>query len=135
MKQVVLNDKGVAAVELAIVLPLLLAVLFGTIEMGLVLYDKQVVTNASREGARSAINKNVSDLTVKNLVTSYCNSRLISVSKGTTGIDPEKITIAKVGAGYFKVTVQYEYTYYFGALLGIDTPTLITGETTMREET
>ena len=49
------NEKGASAVEMAIVLPLLLILLFGIIEFGLVLYDKAVITNASREGARYGI--------------------------------------------------------------------------------
>ena len=42
-------------VELAIILPILLIVLFGLIEFGFILYDKAVITNASREGARQGI--------------------------------------------------------------------------------
>lgn len=47
------ND-GVAAVEFAIVLPLLLLILFGIINFGVLLYDQAVITNAAREGARWA---------------------------------------------------------------------------------
>ena len=45
-------QRGAAAVEFAIVLPLLLVFVFGIIEFGFLLYDKAVITNASREGAR-----------------------------------------------------------------------------------
>ncbi len=46
------NQSGSAAVEFALVLPLLLLVLFGTIEFGILMYDQSVITNAAREGAR-----------------------------------------------------------------------------------
>jgi Flp pilus assembly protein TadG len=46
------NESGTAAVEFALVLPLLLLVLFGTIEFGILMYDQSVITNAAREGAR-----------------------------------------------------------------------------------
>ena len=46
------NESGSAAVEFALVLPLLLLVLFGTIEFGILMYDQSVITNAAREGAR-----------------------------------------------------------------------------------
>ncbi|MCK5219206.1 pilus assembly protein, partial [bacterium] len=46
------NQRGAAAVEFAIVLPLLALILFGTIDFALLFYNKQVLTNASREGAR-----------------------------------------------------------------------------------
>jgi len=49
------SDDGASAVEFAIVLPLLMLLLFGMIEFGLIIYNKQVITNASREGARYAI--------------------------------------------------------------------------------
>ena len=50
-----IGQKGVAAVEFAIVLPFLVLLVFGTIEFGLMFYNKQVITNASREGARAGI--------------------------------------------------------------------------------
>lgn len=48
-------NRGATAVELAIVLPVLYMMMFGIIEFGLFLYDKQVMTNAVREGARTGI--------------------------------------------------------------------------------
>ena len=50
-----IDQKGVAAVEFAIVLPFLVLLICGTIEFGLMFYNKQVITNASREGVRSMI--------------------------------------------------------------------------------
>ena len=49
------NRNGTAIVEFAIVLPVLLLILMGIIEFSFVLYDKAVLTNASREGARAGI--------------------------------------------------------------------------------
>jgi Flp pilus assembly pilin Flp len=49
------EERGAAAVEFAIILPLLVVFLFGIIEFSLMLYDKAVITNASREGARYGI--------------------------------------------------------------------------------
>ena len=45
------SQKGASLVEFALVLPLLMLILLGMIEFGLLLYNKQVITNASREGA------------------------------------------------------------------------------------
>jgi Flp pilus assembly protein TadG len=41
----------VALVELALVAPIIIIVLFGIVEFGLIMYSKEVSTNASREGA------------------------------------------------------------------------------------
>ena len=44
--------RGVAAVEFAIVLPVLVAILFGTIDWGYYFFTREIVVNAAREGAR-----------------------------------------------------------------------------------
>jgi Flp pilus assembly protein TadG len=49
------SQRGAAVVEFAFVLPLLLVILFGIIEFSFLLYDKAMLTNASREGARVGI--------------------------------------------------------------------------------
>lgn len=46
---------GAAAVEFALVLPLLLLLTIGMIDMGLLLHRTSLVTSASREGARAGI--------------------------------------------------------------------------------
>jgi tetratricopeptide (TPR) repeat protein len=48
------GEKGAALVEAAIVLPLLVLILVGTVEFGVVLHDYLILQNASREGARFA---------------------------------------------------------------------------------
>jgi hypothetical protein len=48
------TDRGSAAVELAIVLPLLLLLLFGVIDFGRMLNTQITLTEAAREGARAA---------------------------------------------------------------------------------
>ena len=43
---------GSNIVEFALILPLLLVLVSGIVDLGLALYDKAVITNAAREGAR-----------------------------------------------------------------------------------
>lgn len=47
------NDRGAAAVEFALVLPLLLLLLFGIIDFGRAYHSKVTLTHAAREGARA----------------------------------------------------------------------------------
>jgi Flp pilus assembly protein TadG len=47
------NDRGAAAVEFALVLPLLLILIFGIIDFGRLLNAKITLTEAAREGARA----------------------------------------------------------------------------------
>jgi Flp pilus assembly protein TadG len=45
---------GAALVEFGLLLPILLITVFGAINLGALMYDQSVVTNAAREGARWA---------------------------------------------------------------------------------
>jgi TadE-like protein len=47
------GDSGAAAVEFALVLPILLLVIFGIIDFGRMLYAKITLAEAAREGARA----------------------------------------------------------------------------------
>ncbi|OAJ56745.1 hypothetical protein A6V36_33145 [Paraburkholderia ginsengiterrae] len=49
------RQSGTAVVEFGLVLPLLLLLLFGIIEFSVMLYDKAVITNASREATRQGV--------------------------------------------------------------------------------
>jgi Flp pilus assembly pilin Flp len=49
------NEDGAAAVEFALLLPLIVLLLFGIIEFGLAFNTRIQATNAAREGARMAI--------------------------------------------------------------------------------
>jgi Flp pilus assembly protein TadG len=46
------SQEGSAAVEFAIILPVLLLLLLGALDMGHMYYIDHLITNASREGAR-----------------------------------------------------------------------------------
>lgn len=49
------NDRGAAAVEMALVMPLLLMVLFATVDFGR-MYNAQItLTEAAKDGARAAV--------------------------------------------------------------------------------
>lgn len=48
------NERGASMVEFAIILPLLMLILIGIIDMGRLLLAQAMVTNAAREGARMA---------------------------------------------------------------------------------
>ncbi|OQY25064.1 MAG: hypothetical protein B6I37_02335 [Desulfobacteraceae bacterium 4572_35.2] len=127
MKQVK-NNHGAALVEFAIVLPLLLLLLVGMIEFGLLFYNKQVLTNASREGARAGIAR-VGNISA--IVDDYCRDRLISFSSSSavdTDVDGE--------GGAFNadlvVTVKYNYDFMLPSLLGFGTQMELSAVTVMK---
>jgi Flp pilus assembly protein TadG len=48
------ESRGAAAVEFAILVPIFIVIVFGIVDFGLMFYSKTVITNAAREGARTA---------------------------------------------------------------------------------
>ncbi len=87
------NNKGTSVVEFAIILPVLIVILFGIMEFSLVLYNKAMITNASREGARGGVVFNADstgdyspfDETYirDNIVNPYLGNHLITFSNAT----------------------------------------------------
>lgn len=67
--------RGVAAVEAAVVLPVLIVIMFGVWEVGRMIQVKQILTNAAREGARTASGAyiNGAPVTVSTVQTSVRN--------------------------------------------------------------
>jgi len=107
------DQKGVAAVEFAIILLPLVLLVFGAIEFTTALYDKAVITNASREGARAGIvfdDPRKSDGDIIAAVNNYCSDHMISLG-GTSDIGTQ-ITRGGDAAGD-PLTVRVTYTYNF----------------------
>jgi Flp pilus assembly protein TadG len=62
------REEGAALIETAFVLPIMLLVCVGILEFGRAYQTWQVVTNASREGARVAVLPEYADASVVNRV-------------------------------------------------------------------
>ena len=63
------HQRGLVVVELAIVLPLLVLIMFATAELGRALYQYNTLTKAVESGARYyASNPGISEKTIENLV-------------------------------------------------------------------
>lgn len=74
----VVNTKGNALIEFALVLPILLLVVFGITELGRMVMTTNVLNTASREGARLAAVTSISDsLSVYARVTEVLNAASI----------------------------------------------------------
>jgi hypothetical protein len=140
------NQNGAAAVEFAILLPVLVLLLFGIIEFGLLLYNQQVLTNASREGARAAIRGNcverLNSEQIGDIVTNYCNGRLITFGESApiapiVAPEPSACTPGGSGPGVgdnVSVTAQYTYTYLAPSILGYGATGLLSATTVMKME-
>jgi Flp pilus assembly protein TadG len=140
------NEKGSTAVEFAILLPLLLLIIFGGIEYGLVMFNQQVITNASREAARAGIvvgSDSVDDPAVLQIALDYCQDYLVTFE---TPAPLPTVTIARDAGNSTEfghpliVTVQFNYQFLllpnlsslFGGSFSSTLP--LEAKTTMRHE-
>lgn len=101
MRRTALRKRGQAMVEFALVLPILLIILLGIMEFGLVFHEYLVVTHAAREGARVAV-LGGTDAEILSTVTSAADS--IDRGSLTTTIVPgvrvrgEQVTVQVTNA-------------------------------------
>ena len=129
------NKEGAALVEFALIIPLLLTIFFGIVELGLLFYNQQVITNASREGARAAVvmrQPRVPDSEIQNIVIDFAENFMVSFGPSstlTTTITPDETTRAAAPFGT-ELVVSVTYPFEFMAL-----PTFGTGPITLRAET
>src|SRR5262245_37262153 len=70
--------RGVAAVELAVILPILVLFIVGVWEVGRMVEVQQLLTNAAREGGRQASIGNVDTQGVKDAVKRYLKQNGLS---------------------------------------------------------
>lgn len=126
------NRRGTAAVEFALIAPLMLTFTFGLIELGRITLVKEAAVQATREGAREAIRPAASVDEVMAQVNREL--QLMNVTDATVAITPNLLEDAEPGS---LVTVRVEIPissvtwvpgyFQFGA-------TDIVAETTMRRE-
>jgi Flp pilus assembly protein TadG len=110
------SELGGELIEFAIVMPILILLLAGIFDFGMMFRSYEVVTNAAREGARVGVLPGYSDADVQARVNAY-----MGVS-GLTG--PYTVTVTNVpvatGAGTFTArSVFVNYTYQFAILGGV----------------
>ena len=86
---------GSAAVEFAIVAPIFFLFVFGIIEYGRMVMVQQVITNASREGARQAVLDGATTSDVQNAVQTYLTNS--SINGATVTVTPDPPSTASFG--------------------------------------
>ncbi|MDB5988910.1 MAG: tadE-like family protein [Herbaspirillum sp.] len=111
------DESGVVALEFVLMLPFLLMVLFGIIDVSMVLTDKAVITNASREAARAGVMLRATpwnSAQVQAVALNYTQNNLV-----TGGAPAAASAVAsyvnQTSGSPLKVTVTYTYQ---GLVLG-----------------
>jgi Flp pilus assembly protein TadG len=97
------NRRGAAVVEFAIVAPIFFLLIFGMIEFGRVVMVQQLLTNASREGARLGVLNDATDTQVKSKVVSYLAGANITIA--TSNVTVAYATDASLPGSGESVTV------------------------------
>lgn len=152
LKRFPTGEQGQAIVEMALTLPLLLLIVLGMFDFGLMFQKFEVVTNAAREGARLAVltsEYTTADAQSRALqylasggVTGTCSathaagSLCVTVTPGTTTISG---TTPAVTVSEMVVSVEYDYQFnlvgplirLFGGRFGV---TPLTAVSRMRVE-
>ena len=106
------TTRGTFLVELTATLPLLAILLLGVMELSVIVHNKSVITNASREGARygiAAVGGFKSDDAIEQRVSNYVKDRLISFPSSA-----ETTTVGRGGKstpGQLRVRVVYPYQF------------------------
>ena len=131
------DEKGSVAVEFAILLPLFIMFVWGAIEFGLAYYTQEVLTNATREGARAGIVQTLPKPTVAQIqaiVTSYVTNSGVPIGSlnaptvtGAGGVFPNPLT----------VTATYNYTFPIVSMItagAVPASITLTASTVMRHE-
>ena len=142
MRTRIKNQNGGAAVEFAIILPLFIFLIFGIIEGGLLLYNQQVITNASREGARAGIVMRiprVNDTQIRDKVKNYARSFLVTFGSDTLEDDNIDIFPNDRSNSGTDLTVYVGYKYGFLVLFNPITfsrfnPITLSARTVMKME-
>ena len=125
--------QGAAVVEFAIVAPVLLLLVFGMIEYGRLVMVQQVITNATREGARSAVLDGATTTGVTTIVNDFLTASRVSGAVVT--VTPSPPSSAAFGD---PVTVSVQVP--FSQVSWLPTPmflssTTLSATTVMRRET
>ena len=134
------RQRGAVAIESTLMFPLLVLLIFGMIEFGLLLYNRQVLANASREGARAGIvstlpGSPVTDSDISDVVDEYCTARLITFGSAggpSTAVTREGSADCPL-ATRLAVRATYQYDFLVLTRFGFG-PIQLEAQTVMRCE-
>lgn len=127
------NRRATAAVEFAIVAPVFLLLVFGMIEYGRMVMVYQVLTNASREGARVAVLDGASTAGITATVNTYLSNG--TITGATVTVTPDPPSTAQYGDPVtVTVSVPFSQVSWLPSPMYLGGKTL-TSSTVMRRET
>jgi len=113
-------EKGAELIEFALVLPLLLLVMFGIMDFGLLFQRYETVTNAAREGARIAVLPGYGQADVQARVSQYLAASGLTATPSIAYVGPQALNVGGACVTLTGVTVGYPHQYLFiGKIVGL----------------
>jgi Flp pilus assembly protein TadG len=132
------NRQGAAVVEFAIVAPVFFLLVFGMIEFGRAIMVQQILTNASREGARRAVLDGSTAADVNTFLVGTPNGYLpkAGIANAVVTITPTEPATAAYGTPVtVTVKVAFSNVTWLPAPWFISGSSNLTASTIMRRET
>ena len=120
------RQRGVATVEFAITLPLLMLLILATAEVGRALFQYNTLTKALRDSARYVSGARPGTTGVFNLTAEIRDAAqklaVYGNAAGTgatvlPGLAPSDVTVVDSGGGYITVSAVYDFTPMLGSEL------------------
>lgn len=125
-------QRGAAAVEFAVVAPVFMLLIFGMIEYGRMVMVQQVLTNASREGARQAILEGATESGVRQVVKDYVGPAQIPVTDADiTFMVGDPPAAAALSTADFGDPIQVKVGINFGQVSWLPSPMYLSSSTRM----
>jgi hypothetical protein len=134
------SDRGAELIEMAVVLPLLMLLMFGIVDFGFMFQRYVVLTNAAMEGARLGILPGYGIDDAKARAEAYATTG--GIPAGEALAQPLMVTLDEPGGGAWpalEVTVTHPYTFQFvgpiAAMFSGSLPSVtLTARSTMRRQ-
>jgi len=132
------NEKGIAAIEFGLILPVLLFLVMGIIDFGMLMTSRASMVSASREGARAGIVVAVPSVTEAEIATVVRNAL---TNSGWDEADVALVDVDVTGAGgafgtdlTVGVNSNYSFLVLSKLIPSIDDQLLLNASTTMKNE-
>jgi Flp pilus assembly protein TadG len=110
--------RGQSLVEFALILPVLLLIMFGVVDLGRAFYISVVLSNVAREGARyAALNPTATATDIRQAALAEAGGAGVGLAEGN--ID---LTLPIERGKAFTVTVNYQFDLVMGFILGSSIP-------------
>jgi Flp pilus assembly protein TadG len=113
------SERGAELVEFALTFPILLLVVLGILDFGLLFQRYEVLTNAAREGARIAVLDGYGQADVASRIDTYLDAAGLTATPTIPGVVTTPVTLAGNCTNLKTVTVSYPHNYlFFGGIIG-----------------